>query len=129
MKVQGIQVNPRLRKMFDCTPNEERPQAEIERWWGVPFVVTCNWDEMKSDANYDDFLSRMASYGAMRDDTPPTREQWEQDKERQRLSWFEAWPTGIRYEVRCLDGGAWDRSTCWGMFATLEQAIACAKGE
>jgi hypothetical protein len=38
----------------------------------------------------------------------------------------EAWPEGARYDVRCLDGGAWDRPTCWGMFATLEEALACA---
>jgi hypothetical protein len=44
-----------------------------------------------------------------------------------RASWLKAWPSGIRYSVRCLDGGAWDRSTWWGGFATLEEAIACAK--
>jgi hypothetical protein len=33
---------------------------------------------------------------------------------------------GRGYDVRCLDGGAWDRPTCWGMFATLEEALACA---
>lgn len=44
-----------------------------------------------------------------------------------RARWLASWPTGIRYDVRCLDGGAWDRSSCWGNFATLEEAIACAK--
>jgi hypothetical protein len=44
-----------------------------------------------------------------------------------RDKWFEAWPGGTRYDVRCLDGGAWDRSTWWGAFATLEEAIECAK--
>jgi hypothetical protein len=33
---------------------------------------------------------------------------------------------GTRYHVRCLDGGAWDRSTIWGTFSQLEQAIALA---
>jgi hypothetical protein len=37
--------------------------------------------------------------------------------------WLNAWPSGIRYDVRCLDGGAWDRSTGWGMFATLDEAL------
>lgn len=128
MKVQGIHVNPRLRKMFDCTPNEERSQSEINRWWGVPFIVTSTWEEMNSDASYDDFVNRMNSYGEPRYPLP-SREQWEHDKEQQRLRWFEAWPSGTRYDVRCLDGGAWDRSTGLGMFPTLEQAIACAKGE
>lgn len=40
---------------------------------------------------------------------------------------LEAWPRGVRYDVRCLDGGAWDRSTVWGFFATVEEAVACAK--
>lgn len=42
-------------------------------------------------------------------------------------SWLEAWPTGKRYDVRCLDGGAWDRSTNWGMFGSLEEAVECCK--
>ena len=42
--------------------------------------------------------------------------------------WLAAWPSGIRYDVRCLDGGAWDRSTGWGMFGTIEEAIRCARG-
>jgi hypothetical protein len=42
--------------------------------------------------------------------------------------WLQAWPLGIRYEVRCLDGGAWDRPTCWGMFKTVEEAIQRAGG-
>lgn len=31
------------------------------------------------------------------------------------------------YEVRCLDGGAWDRSTNWGKFPTIEEAVGRAK--
>ena len=37
------------------------------------------------------------------------------------------WPEGRRYDVRCLDGGARDRSTTWGMFGTLQEAIECCK--
>lgn len=40
--------------------------------------------------------------------------------------WLEAWPEGIRYDVRCLDGGAWDRSTAHGCYKTLEEAMAVA---
>ncbi|MDB6020799.1 MAG: hypothetical protein JWQ04_656 [Pedosphaera sp.] len=36
------------------------------------------------------------------------------------------WKGNTRYDVRCLDGGAWDRPTCWGMFATMEEALKCA---
>ncbi len=41
---------------------------------------------------------------------------------------LEAFPAGIRYELRCLDGGAWDRSTWWGSFSTVQLAAAGAKG-
>lgn len=37
--------------------------------------------------------------------------------------WLSAWPTGVRYDVRCLDGGAWDRTTWLGSFPTLSEAI------
>lgn len=33
------------------------------------------------------------------------------------------WPEGVRYNVRCLDGGAWDRSSNRGAFASLEAAL------
>lgn len=37
-------------------------------------------------------------------------------------------PTAIPpYDVRCLDGGCWDRTTWWGAFETLEEALAYAK--
>lgn len=32
-----------------------------------------------------------------------------------------------RYDVYCLDGGAWEHPTCWGKFATLEEAVQCAR--
>lgn len=37
------------------------------------------------------------------------------------------WPEGVRYNVRCLDGGAWDRSTNHGFFSSLDAAIDHAK--
>ncbi len=36
------------------------------------------------------------------------------------------WHGNTRYDLRCLDGGAWDRSTCWGMFGTLAEAVTQA---
>lgn len=41
--------------------------------------------------------------------------------------WLEAWPSGNRFDVYCLDGGAWDRPTAWGKFGTLEEAVRCAR--
>lgn len=42
---------------------------------------------------------------------------------------YKLYPTGIRYEVRCLTGGAWDRSSSQGMFSSLEEAIEKATSE
>ncbi len=56
-------------------------------------------------------------------------EQVEAEMPERKAEWFRKWPSGTRYVVRCLDGGAWDRSTDWGMVASLEDAIAkCAAG-
>ncbi|WCH25132.1 hypothetical protein [Aeromonas salmonicida] len=93
----GIPLNPKLREDFDNTPNEERDPLELKDWWRVPYIKTIDWAAFASS------------------------------DEEHRRSWFEAWPTGIRYDVRCLDGGAWDRSTNKGAFPTLEQAITAAQ--
>ncbi len=50
------------------------------------------------------------------------RKLWAENRE----EWMKSWPNGTRYETRCLDGGAWDRSTSWGMFPTLEEALLTA---
>lgn len=44
-----------------------------------------------------------------------------------RRQWEAEYPSGIRYEVRCLDFAAWDCSSSWGMFSTLEAAVQCAR--
>ena len=41
--------------------------------------------------------------------------------------WLAWWPEGVRYDVRCLDGGAWDRPTCKGAFKSLAEAVAYAE--
>ena len=94
-----IPVDPKLPKNFDSTPNDERP-ASHRRWFGRPYIETYTLERLYATRS-------------------PT------DDERRR--WLAAWPGGTRYDVRCLDGGAWDRSTWWGSFPTLEQALACAK--
>lgn len=41
--------------------------------------------------------------------------------------WKHDWPEGVRYDVRCLDGGAWDRSTCHGSFKDERTARSVAR--
>ena len=102
----GVPFNPTLPPDFDDTPNERRP-ASHRQWWNRPFIspyTTETWD-----AHY----AQLAE-GVQRE--------WANSG---RAQWMAAWPSGIRYDVRCLDGGAWDRSTNWGSFATLDEALAC----
>ena len=101
----GVPLNPTLPPGFDDTPNERRP-ASHRPWWNRPYVSTYTvetWD---------------AHYGQLAENV---QREW---AESGRAGWMAAWPSGIRYDVRCLDGGAWDRSTSWGSFATLDEALA-----
>lgn len=70
-----ISVNPKLRANFDSTPNGDRSDTEMRRWWNNPFVESH----------------------------------------------------GDRFDVRCLDGGAWDRATWHGSYDNLEDALRHAK--
>jgi hypothetical protein len=107
-----VPLDPKLPADFDNTPNEARPQSHM-RWWGKPYIVTETIDRL--DRFYAERTDPYADAG---------RACWAIDRQK----WLEAWPEGIRYNVRCLDGGAWDRSTSWGFFHTVEEAIACASG-
>jgi hypothetical protein len=110
-KTDGIPIDPKLPARFDDTPNDERPESH-QKWWHQPYIETYTWERMSSGAR--------GPANATEETRAAWFEQWRQE-------WLKTWPSGTRYDVRCLDGGAWDRSTSWGMFATLEEAVACAK--
>jgi len=116
----GFPLNPLLRKDFDVTPNDVREAQEVNDWWGKPFIVTQDYSPI--DASYTDYRTRMSSFKSDRF-TLDTETAFNERVAKEKASWFDAWPTGTRFEVRCLDGGAWDRSSSKGMFATLELAI------
>ena len=105
-QVDGVLIDPELPPSFDDTPNEERPEAH-QKWWDFPFIRTQTLAELDAQIA----KSQVST----------------EEKVRWRAEWLKSWPHGTRYDVRCLDGGAWDRSTGWGMFPTLEEAVRCAK--
>lgn len=111
--VAGVAINPRLPVDFDQTPNDDRPDSHA-KFWHVPYIVTETLEYL--DAYYAGRTDQWAEEG---------RTWW---ATKGRPNWLEAWPTGTRYTVRCLDGGAWDRSTNWGSYGTLEAALAVAGG-
>ena len=110
--VDGIPVNPVLPEDFCDTANEGRPESH-QKWWDCPYIETSSVEEE------DAFQARRTD-----DYAEKSREAWATEG---RESWMKAWPTGTRYIVRCLDGGAWDRPTLWGGFPTIEEAVECAK--
>lgn len=108
--INGVLINPKLPDRFEVTPNEDRPVNQ-RKWWYQPFICTNSveqedrWHSERTDEYAAERLAEWQEHG--------------------RAQWLEAWPSGKSYEVRCLDGGAWDRSTSWGMFGTLADALQC----
>jgi len=121
--VQGVLVNPVLPKNFENTPNDARSELENNRWWGFPYVQSYRFS--MPDINYRAFVERMESYNFKSE--LPDRREYVQDKIKSRAEWYKSFPGGVRYDVHCLDGGAWDRPTWWGSFSKLDEAIDCCK--
>jgi hypothetical protein len=117
--VDGVAIDPDLPQGFDVTPNDERPDSH-QVWWYRPFIAT----DRHEPESWEEYRDRLASYGYEPDQTP---EQWAKFQAKQKAGWFKSFPSGVRYDVRCLDGGAWDRSTWWGSAGTLDEAIQIAK--
>lgn len=101
----GVPLNPCLPDWFDRRDNATRYRIEIKNWWNRPYIVSTSWADRQPGASLT---------AAEVDDM--------------KQAWFDAWPSGVRYDVRCLDGGAWDRSSNWGSFPSIELALACIKG-
>lgn len=118
----GIIINPILRDEFDMTDNDERPKDEINDWWGRAYIRTDMWGD--NTETYEEYFARSQEPIGFK---PETLEEWTARVQRQKESWFEEFPSGTRYMVRCLDGGAWDRSTNKGSYPTLEEALQIAK--
>lgn len=109
--IQGVLINPVLPHFFDCTENNSRP-ASHEKFWFLPYIVTETIED--NDRRYAERVDEYAD---------KAREFWLSER---RPSWLRAYPSGVRYNVRCLDGGAWDRSTNFGFTDSLSAALALA---
>ncbi|MDE5179180.1 hypothetical protein [Vibrio fluvialis] len=116
--VRGIFINPKLRPDFDYTPNEEREHLENKHWFGRAYIVT---DEYQQET-YPEFVARATKYDP--EHQVESEADFDERNRQSKAAWLKAWPTGVRYEVRCLTGGAWDRSSSLGMFASLDKAVA-----
>ena len=130
--IDGIAIDPILPEEFWSTAHEDREKVELEEWWERPFIVTQGYDE----ESYEDYYSRMklyyddliAHYGEEKTTYKvDTENEFNARVEKQMKSWFDAWPSGIRYDVYILDGGAWDRPTSKAKVDSLEEALEIAK--
>ncbi|MGO4802207.1 hypothetical protein ACEN2T_23310 [Pseudomonas sp. W22_MBD1_FP4] len=116
---QTYPLNPILRECFSNTPNQFREPLELEDWWELPYIESTTWED--SEAWRRECIQR-------RGESLDAAE-IEASVEEHKKQFFESYPTGTRFIVHCLDGGAWDRPTMWGDFSTLEETIeCCSKG-
>lgn len=118
---QGIPINPCLREHFDSTPHDDRESREINDWWDTPYIVTSYVsDRLES---YSDYHSRVSSFEGMKVESESVFD----DRMKEIKEYFlSKYPSGTSYTVRCLTGGAWDRSSWQGDFDSLEKAIEFA---
>ena len=129
--IDGIPIDPILRDEFDVTDNDERPQMEINDWWGKAYIRTDTWGD--NEESYEEYFARLQQFNSERKARDmsliqlETKEEFTARVQRQKESWFNEFPSGTRYMVRCLDGGAWDRSTNKGSYPFLEEALQVAK--
>ncbi len=130
--VEGIAIDPILPEDFWSTAHEDREKIELDEWWERPFIVTQGYRE----ASYEEYYSRMKShyddFVSHHGEDKTTYELETEDEfnarvGKQKISWFARWPSGIRYDVYILDGGAWDRPTNKGQVSSLEEALTIAK--
>lgn len=102
-----IPLNPLQRIWFDATPHDRRDPQEVQDWWKRPYIQTFTL------AQHLDMLREKNANDA-----------YLEDRVRDcKAAWHMAWPEGTRYEVRALDGADATGSTCWGITASLADAI------
>ena len=130
--VDGIAIDPILPDDFWNTAHEDREKVELDEWWEKPFIVTQGYEE----ESYQEYFSRMkpyyddlvARYGEEKTTYKvETEDEFNARIAEQKKSWYDAWTTGIRYDVYILDGGAWDRPTAKGKVSSLKEALEIAK--
>lgn len=121
-KVDGFCINPLQRPDFDVTPNDYRDGLEVHDWWGRPYIIEDEY--WQPDDNYETYAERCKGLTTI---PLETKDQWEKRQAENRQDFVNKYPSGKSYTVRCLHGGAWDRSSWCGTFATLSEAIDHAK--
>lgn len=113
----GFHVNPSVPEWMDSRSLSNRSESHLEQWYLVPYIQT----ESFSKETYVNYRDRMKKVKVSEVLSKEAFEQWMNDWQR---TWWKKWPAGVRYDVRCLDGGAEDRTTNHGSYDTLDKALA-----
>ena len=119
--VHGFCINPVLRHDFDVTSNDERDPLEVKDWWGRPFILENEY--WQPDNSYEEYAERCSDFTTTQLES---KQEWEDKQKTNKQDFIKNYPTGKAYTVRCLSGGAWDRSSWCGDFASIDEAASYA---
>jgi|AntRauTorckE5430_2_1112549.scaffolds.fasta_scaffold68182_2 hypothetical protein len=119
--INGFQVNPVLPNFMDTKPLDKRSKSHLEKWFLTPYIVIVSFDS----ESYNSYRKRISNLSFSID--MMTEKEFTQWNIKRKKVWLKAWKKGFRYDVRCLDGGCWDRTTNRGNFDTLDKALAECK--
>ena len=120
---KGIMINPKTPKYMNNLDIEERTKSHIDKWWNLPYINT----ETYSHEKYKKHYKRLKEYESYPNEEIRDIENYEKEKYEDHIAWFKYWKKGIRYDVRCLNGGAWDRTLSLASFDNIEDAIEFCK--
>ena len=122
-----IEIDPNVPEWMDDKDLNDRSEEHMNEWFGKAYIRTQKF----GDDSYQEYCDRMAYTQAddyLGDYKLDTEEEFNTRRTKDLKSWCAKWgDDGIRYTVRCLDGGAWDRTTNHGSFANVDEAIALAE--
>lgn len=119
--MEEILINPEVPEWMDDKDINDRSESHMEKWFGKAYIRTQGFTE----DNYTEYVERMKDCGP--NYQLETEQEFNNRRKQNKEEWFTSWPDGVRYDVRCLDGGAWDRTTNKGHYKTLEEAKAKCK--
>jgi len=120
--MKKIYVNPEVPQWMDFKDINNRSQSHLDKWFNRAYIRTTDFGE----DNYKEYCERMSDCSP--DYQLETEKEFNTRRAEDEKSWCEHWGAdGIRYDVRILDGGAWDRTTNKGSYSTLEEAIEVAE--
>jgi len=124
--MKKIYINPKVPEWMDDKAIEDRSETHLNKWWCRAYIRTEEYGE----DTYIDYCERMAYTQAddyLGEYKLETEEEFDKRRKEGYEQWLKWWPEGVRYDVRILDGGAWDRTTNKGHFNNLDEAIEYAK--